>query len=103
MNIASPPPARLRADRLDQARLRGRRARWPSHGARRMLRRRVARGDIRLEARSICRPREVEALTELAAEVAQSLELPALLDPLGDDRESKRAPEGDDRADERPL
>ncbi len=44
------------------------------------------------------RVREVEALAELAAEVAQAAELLVEFDALGDDLERERAAERDDRA-----
>ena len=45
---------------------------------------------------------EQEALAELAAELAQALELAGLLDPFGDDPQPERLAEGDDGVGERP-
>src|SRR6185503_9216162 len=55
------------------------------------------------ESGRVGRPREVEALAQLAAEAAQSLELPLLLDPFGNDSQVQRPPEGNDRGWECPF
>jgi hypothetical protein len=45
------------------------------------------------DRRSVHRPCEVEALAEIAAEVAQRVGLLGVLDALGDDGEAERAPD----------
>src|SRR6266480_738686 len=55
------------------------------------------------DSRSVGGPAEQIALTELAAELAQGLELLGGLDPLGHDPQVQRLAEGDDRPSERPV
>src|SRR3954453_13663593 len=60
------------------------------------LRRAVGLHDLSNDRRAVARTAEQEPLAELAAELAEGNELRLILDPLRDNLERQRSPEGDE-------